>query len=406
MSEKDRSQRINPSFLNESISRREAIKRIGAMGAVGGIVFGGFGGLQISNYLESRRNNDPYIDIDEYRLGHPMISLSKKERLLSLIQANRVELNAVKSSDGEFNGQIYAQEKAPHILMVYGVPDPSTSLNLLELKINDKNIIVPIVQSEEYAQTCIYLGELESETDFSIKQLDVQFPHKSDNYNLTLIPYSLTADPFTMGVIKNIPELYVRKDNEEDSKITNDIPLAFDVEIGEGWTNTWLVGYTAIMSAEDGGSSPYPLIDRVGRLTDNETFAFTKQTESGMILEEAYQGRSHKVYIVNQYYDRPKMTDGTRLQYAIDTDNNMVAKGNGTNRAFSYFPDILQVKLGYLDWEQHEERGKAMQIISIRENIRQGYLKSDDSYVRWFIKKELGGKDLITPFTQFADVQS
>ncbi len=124
-----------------------------------------------------------------------------------------------------------------------------------------------------------------------------------------------------------------------------------------------------------------------------------------MTIEEAYQGRSHNVYITNQYYDQPKTTSvGERRQYMVDTDNNMVRPGNETGRFFSPFPDFFQSKLDILDGGIVRDRNRAMKTISIRESYGQGYLKEDDKYLHWYIQNELEGNDLIIPFVKFADI--
>ena len=407
MIENDRQHPTSSLPFDQKISRRSAIRKIGGASFTLGIAFGAIGLQQTSHYLDGRKNKDPYVDISNYRFGYPTVSEGVKERLISSIEKVRVKTEIDEYSDEEIEGKLYSNAGSPHILLIRGETNPTYSLNVVELTFNEKNIIVPLIQSTTQSQACIYLGNIGEEEEFSIKELDIPFPNSSGVESLSVDAFSLSADPFTMGVIQNIPELYIRGDNMEDLSVTNDIPLSFDLQLRESpSTSVRLVEYVSIFSGEDGGSAPYPLIDREGRLTDNEAFAFTKMTDLGLTVEEAYQGKSHRVHVTNLYYDQPKTPDvGIRQQYIVETDNNMVRPGNETGRLFSYLPDSLQLSLGLLSWEKIRDRNLAMRTISIRESLGQNYLQSDDKYIQWFIKNELGGNDLILPFVQIADKQ-
>ena len=82
-------------------------------------------------------------------------------------------------SDEEIEGKLYSNAGSPHILLIRGETNPTYSLNVVELTVNEKNIIVPLIQSTTHSQACIYLGNIGEEEEFSIKKLDIPFPNSS-----------------------------------------------------------------------------------------------------------------------------------------------------------------------------------------------------------------------------------
>lgn len=372
-------------------SRREALSKSSAM-VLAGASLGSIGtAVAFRNFAE--HFSTPYVDIDRYREGYPWIDGDREEELLSSLVSYEQDVNILYQDSNLIQGVL---PENSHYLIFKGLPDPNISLNVFEVSVAGKRFVVPIVQSEDFAQGSLYIGDGTKSQMFMARRINLSQPDTSDLTDVSLSCHTVGGNPFAVELVRNSPLFYLRDENQDDASVTNDIPLSDTFRLGEGFKDEWLQDVSVELSGEDGGSSPHPLVERVARLRDVDSLAFYKVNAEGLTAEDAYSARSHEVFMHRR--DNPSiLPKGVRNCLEISTDNNMVSNPEDflNKRCVSPLPDIIQRYLNHLTGQMITQRNLAGEIISIRENIRQGHIEKNDDYVNWFIRVKLKGSSVL-----------
>lgn len=372
-----------PENSERRFSRRAFVGGMAGMAVAGGLAGGG--GVEV--YRRHTESLPAYYAYESYVYKYPRVSSERRRRLLSSFALESSPL-AMRQEDEEKVGSFLASPDTLYGLEVRGKKDPQVSLQSVTISVGEDKFLAPIIQSSEYASCPVYIGEMKGKQEIKVSAVDEESPLDVD---LRLI--ALSGDAFVRGVIRNIPKLYVREDNENN--LTNDVPLNSNLFLRENWFQVIMPEYWMRYSAESNQHVPYPLVDEEGRVWDYDATILAKMTIEGEKLEEARMGKGHKIYLSGQHPAPNTLPWGERAEYQIIEKNNMVSQEVKTDIACSYIPD------DFLDLNQkvYEDRERAVTALSIREYVREGTLAAGDPFVLSVINNQLDGIDLITPFT-------
>lgn|GEM_PF-2857069 len=376
-------------LLENSESQRTFSRRAfgkSSAGVLVGFTLGSIGTVMASREF-AKKFSSPYVDINQYREGYPWVDGAREQELLSSLSSRELSVNSLFHNENLIQGIV---QEGTNYLIFEGQYDPAISLNVFEMDIAGRRFVVPLIQSGGFSQGSLYIGDSIRDQLFMAKSIGLSMPDMSDLSSVNIKGYSISADPFARELVRNSPLFYLREENQDDSHVTNDIPLSDTFRLGESFHGEWLQDISLNLSGEDGGSSPHPLAEREGRLRDSDSLAFYKVRSQGEIFEDAYSKEGHLVS--RRLYDSPStLPAGVRNSFQINTDNNMVTVLSNVpdNRCVSLVPDVVQRYLYHLSQDMINERDFATEIISIRENIRQGHIERDDDYINWFIRVKL-----------------
>ncbi|MDP3941593.1 MAG: hypothetical protein Q8Q49_04785 [bacterium] len=383
------------SEIHGGLPSRRDVLRIGAGTVLGAAVSAP---MTLLGFREWQAYYDPYIDIDLYRRGYPRVTAERKDELLSSLRSYEQSVDVLERSEEGLTARIGIHPKKPNYLLFSGSEDPDSSLNVVEAFVNCKKYIVPLVQADGFSQVGVYIGDLDSPQDIFVKRLEVNFPDVSDPVSIQVQSFSIDGDPFVLGAVRNTPEFYLRDENQADETVTNDLPTAIQMELGESFFNEWLEEFVVRFTGEDEGSSPHPLADDQGRLQDIDSLVFFKLNKLGGTAGDAYTGKAKRKHSVHarEFSTYMQFPPEFRRAYKLRTKNNMVSLADATmqsQRLVSLLSDSLQIRLGHLDHRKLDVRNFALEIIAVRESIRQGHVTLDDPYVQWFMRVMLHGEE-------------
>lgn len=363
----------------ESISRRNLIK-YGAVGAVG-VVLGG-----VAESIRSQEPPHAYFDFDEYVQDYPGVREERAERLVSTVEFNTLALELLSNEDA-FASSFEADPLKLYGIEVRGMLDPNISIQGVKVTVGDKEYLAPIIQSKESAVCHIYFGEMEDEQEIRFESLkDGETPIISANL------LEISADPFAREVVRNIPNLHLRKDNENNP--LNDVPLNSNVYFRENFLlgNMRMAAYLMRYSGESNSHAPHPLAAELGRVWDEDVVSMMKTNGIGERKETARMGKGHLIYIDKQFGSPELLPWGERVEHQIIEKNNMVSSQIEVDMSCSFIPDQM---LKFSDKIKFD-REKAAMVLSIREYIAEGRLREDDPFVQSVIANELNGENLFS----------
>ncbi len=363
----------------ESLSRRDLIKytAVGSFGVVAGGV------------IESIRSQEPphaYFDFNEYVQDYPGVREERAERLVSSVEFNTLALELV-SDENAFVSSFDADPQKLYGIEIRGMLDPEISIQGVKVIVGDHEYLAPVIQSVESALCHIYIGEMEGEQAIRFESLkEGETPIVSANL------LEISADPFAREVIRNIPNLHIRKDNEDDP--LNDVPLNSNVYFRENFLlgNMRMAEYWMRYSGESNPHAPHPLAEEVGRVWDEDVVSMMKTNGAGERREAASMGKGHLIYIDKQFGSPELLPWGERVEHQIIERNNMVSSQIEVGMSCSFIPDQL---LNFPDKIKFD-RDKAIMVLSIREYVSEGRLREDDPFVQSVIANELDGENLIS----------
>lgn len=371
------------------LGRREFLKRagLGAILGTSGMALGVAGDQKLTE-----PSTHPYKDINAYKKGYPEVWGQHEKDIFQSLGKTDQATEILYQSGNVIQGIFHGNPEFPNYLLFSGEPDSNYSLNVMEVTINGKRFIVPMIQGEDFSQASLFVADMSGPQFFTVRNLNVSFPDQSDLFSVRIQGHAITGDPFLIEAVRNTPIFNLRDENQLDETVTNDIPCSDELIIGEGFHGISLQEILLQFSAEDEGSSPDPLAENEGRLRDYDSLYFIKSDQQGSRTEQAYSIRGHKV-VVDKSVNGTTLKTGERTTLQIYTGNNMVddKEGEPNKRCVSFLPDRIQLKLGDLTYDKINRRNFALDVISIRENLSQGLISRDHEFVEYFIREQLHG---------------